>query len=385
MKTFLASISFIIVSYVQAQELPYKISNRILVVSGGGARGAWGVGVADTLVKIYGGYKAVMGVSTGSTMGPLILTQNFALLSEIYSSTTQKDIFNVNPFKVRKVKDTIKTEPRLGLAVRRLISGKKTIGETKSFRKLIDKFFKEEYYQNFKSKNLVLAVGVTNMSSGNFELQSSENNSYERMKDWIWASANQPLWMSYVKMDGSDYVDGGLRQVVPLEDAVKFSLKNNIDTIDVIINNSFDPIDKAWNADKDSWLMGLVRVLDVYGLGTHQYSLRVGKLIADLSSCQDNSNIRQASVPTENGKNIVINFYFMPPSLAVTYRDELAFDKQKMKQLLIEGKKYFAPIDDLPSEPSLARRTAKSLKKPYNTNMMQFNISKTIIEQQKFE
>lgn len=385
MKTFLVSLSFIIVSYVQSQELPYKISNRILVVSGGGARGAWGVGVADTLVKIYGGYKAVMGVSTGSTMGPLILTQNFDLLSDIYSSTTQKDIFNVNPFKVRKVKDTIKTEPRLGLAVFRLVTGKKTIGETKNFRKLIDKFFKEEYYKNLKEKNLVLAVGVTNMSSGNFELHSSENNSYDRMKDWIWASANQPLWMSYVKMDGSDYVDGGLRQVVPLEDAVKFSLKNNIDTIDVIINNSFDPIAKAWNPEKDAWLLGLVRVLGVYGLGTHQYSLRVGKLVADLSSCQDNSDIKQTNISSLNGKDIVINFYFMPSSLAVTYRDELAFDKTKMRQLLLEGKKYFSPVGDLPLEPSLARRTSKALKKPYNPNMMQFIVNKSIVENQKFE
>ncbi|TAE62181.1 MAG: patatin-like phospholipase family protein, partial [Bacteroidetes bacterium] len=342
-------------------------------------------GVADTLVKIYGGYKAVMGVSTGSTMGPLILTQNFDLLSDIYSSTTQKDIFNVNPFKVRKVKDTIKTEPRLGLAVFRLVTGKKTIGETKNFRKLIDKFFKEEYYKNLKEKNLVLAVGVTNMSSGNFELHSSENNSYDRMKDWIWASANQPLWMSYVKMDGSDYVDGGLRQVVPLEDAVKFSLKNNIDTIDVIINNSFDPIAKAWNPEKDAWLLGLVRVLGVYGLGTHQYSLRVGKLVADLSSCQDNSDIKQTNISSLNGKDIVINFYFMPSSLAVTYRDELAFDKTKMRQLLLEGKKYFSPVGDLPLEPSLARRTSKALKKPYNPNMMQFIVNKSIVENQKFE
>lgn len=372
MKTINLSLLLFISVCVSAQDLPYKIGNKILVVSGGGARGAWGVGVVDTLVKSRGGYKAVLGVSTGSTMGPLVLLQQFDLLTEIYTSTTQKDIFNKNPFKVKIQGDTVKTTPRLGMALRRLACGKATIGETKNFKKLIDKFFTKKHFDELRSRGLLLGVGVTNMTSGNFELKTSANNDYERMKNWIWASANQPLWMSYVHMDGSDYVDGGLRQVVPFEDAVRYAIDYDIDSIDVIINNSYDPILKGWEAKKDSWLAGLVRVLGVYGLGTHQYSLRVGKLLADINSCQDASqNTQSGNVQGNDGRNIHVIFYFMPDELAATYRDELGFDKNRMKALLLEGKKYFKPTNDLPS----TNARMESSTKPAKKGMMEFNVT----------
>ena len=374
---FLCLIFIVNFNTISAQNLPYNVGNKLLVVSGGGARGAWGVGLIDTLVKMHGGYKVVMGVSTGSTMAPLILLQKFDKLTHIYTSVSQKDIFNINPFKVKVIKDTVKTEPRLGLAAWRLIWGKKTIGETKNFRKLIDKFFIEEDFNTIKKYNLEMGVGVTNMQTGMFELKLIKDNSYNRMKDWIWASANQPLWMSYVNIDGADYVDGGVRKVIPFEDAIKYSIDNQIDTIDVVVNNSFDPLVKGWKANKGSWFNGLVRVLEIYGVGTHQNSIQMGEILGKLYNCQVNSDIRTGTVTNIKGKDIIINIYFMPHELADTYRDDLGFDKSRMKAILEKGKRFFIQSKD---EGRVKLKSTSRAEIQANPNIKSFRISSDILQ-----
>src|ERR1700744_2503174 len=80
---------------------------RILVCGGGGARGAWGAGYAKYLDSTlrsknagFKGYNNVYGTSTGSLMAPLILLSDFGKLKTVYTTTNQKRIFNVNPFKL---------------------------------------------------------------------------------------------------------------------------------------------------------------------------------------------------------------------------------------------------------------------------------------------
>ena len=128
--------------------------NRVLVISGGGARGAWGVGVCKALLEKHHGYKAVYGTSTGSLMVPMILLQNIERLEYNYTNVTQKSIFSCNPFKVKKEPVlidgapaidsltntklfTMKTDIKPLNAVWRLIQGKPSLGESYNLKKLI--------------------------------------------------------------------------------------------------------------------------------------------------------------------------------------------------------------------------------------------------------
>ena len=53
-------------------------ANRVLVISGGGARGAWGGGVAKQFVIDSGRhYKCIVGTSSGSLLAPLVAMENF--------------------------------------------------------------------------------------------------------------------------------------------------------------------------------------------------------------------------------------------------------------------------------------------------------------------
>ncbi len=74
-------------------------NDRIAVISGGGAYGAWGAGLSERLYNIRlnnrkqfgdnpsvckncGDYRIVIGTSTGSLMAPLILVNRYADLRE---------------------------------------------------------------------------------------------------------------------------------------------------------------------------------------------------------------------------------------------------------------------------------------------------------------
>ena len=140
-----------------------KPENRVLVISGGGARGAWGVGVCKALLERYDGYRAVYGTSTGSLMAPMVLLQDIEKLEYNYTHVTQKDIFSLNPFKVKKEPVlidgaqaidsltgwelyTMRTEIKSFNAIWRLLWGKPSLGKSENLRKLIkSQFSKEEY------------------------------------------------------------------------------------------------------------------------------------------------------------------------------------------------------------------------------------------------
>lgn len=73
--------------------------NRILVVGGGGARGAWGAGMVKGLInQNKESYKLIVGTSTGALMSPLIALNKFDTLKYAYTNIKTRDIFKLNPF-----------------------------------------------------------------------------------------------------------------------------------------------------------------------------------------------------------------------------------------------------------------------------------------------
>ncbi len=318
-----------------------KPGNRVLVVSGGGARGAWGVGVARSLYQSEGGYKAVFGTSTGSLMAPMILLQQFDSLESYYTRVTQKDIFSKNPFKVKTVNGVVTTELKGFNAFWRLLWNKPTLGETENLRTLIKKCFRPEDFQTLKSRSasdgLSLHVAVTNMANGNSEVKTSDEiTGYDEMVDWIWASSNQPVFMSYTVMNGTPYVDGGLREIVPLRAAIVYAIKHRIDTVDVIINDSWEPQDKQWSVEKNKGYFkgGLMRVLDVYNANTLYYDLRSAALMAELHD----ERVQAGQAPGSSGLTVIV--YSMPDDVANQYKDELGFDRVKMAEFVKKGKAF---------------------------------------------
>ena len=77
---------------------------RALVISGGGSKGAFAGGIAQFLLQdCQREYDIFIGTSTGSLLIPLLSIGEISRLKSIYTSVTQKDIFSVNPFIIKKL------------------------------------------------------------------------------------------------------------------------------------------------------------------------------------------------------------------------------------------------------------------------------------------
>ena len=279
-----------------------------VVISGGGAFGAWGVGVAQGLSKGKNPrqYSLGVGTSTGSLMGPLVLLQDFDTLIDAYTSVTQSDIFNVNPFKKNGKLKAFNF-------IKRIIGGKATVGETANLRKTIERFFPEDDFKKLKAQDLEFAAATVSMVNGQTHYKSTNDYQYQDMVDWMWCSANQPVFMSLVKKDNDYWADGGLKQLLP----VKYALQKRAKIIDIIIHNTTDfGSNKPW--EPKGILASLEQTIAIFTKGVGFTNVIEAELSVDADP---------------ELKDTILNFYYMADGLREMLPNDLVFDSSIMKKL----------------------------------------------------
>jgi predicted acylesterase/phospholipase RssA len=311
-------------------------TKNLLVVSGGGARGAWGVGLANYLDETGKRYHAVVGTSTGSLMAPFILLRQFDELNRAYTSVRQRDIFNVNPFRadggIRPLN-----------ALWRLLTGAETLGESEPLRGLIGRFMSWADYAQIRAAGLDFAVAVANHRTHRVEYRfASRVPDYKEMVNWMWASANEPVFMSLFKTPNPDgttdyWVDGGVRENVPVVQGLKLALADPAyEAVDVIVNNlpvSDDPTARWPPNGKVTILNSLFRTLLTYRNGVRDANVRLGRLMNRLGEIAD------PALTTETAERpLTLTFYFMPDRLYRLIANELLFDPATMTTLLNAGR-----------------------------------------------
>jgi NTE family protein len=358
--------------------------HKVLIVSGGGARGAWGVGVVEHLLQTSGGYNAVFGTSTGSLTAPLtLLIQDTAKMAYIYTHVTQANIFNVNPFNTKETyvngQPSVTTSMRAWNAIFRLLFGKESLGETKPLLKLIQQNFSQARFDSIKNYyHLHLNVAVTNMVSGHAQIKSSDDCTYSDMCDWIWASANEPVWMSFVHKNDSIYSDGGVIEVIPVVEGLNYAFQKGMDTVDVIINNSSQGVANNWTTKGSGWLNGLERTVDIMPTSISNDDASIAVLMTQLHDAGKQAEIgnNQTTVDNRNdkksNKKVVLRIYTMPDSIAANYRDELGFFPDAMNILLNLGR-HHTPVPEVYSiDNNTFKESTKYLKRHFKYEMKKY-------------
>ncbi|MCB0616889.1 MAG: patatin-like phospholipase family protein, partial [Phaeodactylibacter sp.] len=255
--------------------------DRVLVISGGGARGAWGGGLAQALHDSGKDYRAVIGTSTGSLLAPMVVIDSFSRLEEAYTHVTHKDIFNVRPFYTKGRK---KGQVRGFNAFWRIITGRKTLGESKRLRKTIMTYFTEAEFNAITQSpdSLEVIATIVNLQADSVEYKSSRDFGYEQMVDWIWASANQPVFMSLYKFRDEQgerdyYADGGVKENVPIRQAIMKAREIGASEIDVIIHSTdrpqLDPMQKL------RVLKLLARTIDLFSTEVRENDVDIARLL----------------------------------------------------------------------------------------------------------
>lgn len=208
---------------------------RVLVISGGGSKAAFGGGVAEYLMsECKKEYDLYIGTSVGSLLVPLLSIGKIDELKHIFSSVKQTDIFNTCPFIIYKNNGINMTQiNHLGI-IKSLLRGKKSFGETLNLRKLIQKSITENDFERMLKNKPEILITVSNLTTNTIEYKSLKDCTYSDFCDWVWASSNLVPFMSLVTKNGYEYGDGGMGNIVPIYEA----LKRGACEIDIILLNT---------------------------------------------------------------------------------------------------------------------------------------------------
>lgn len=286
---------------------------RALVISGGGSKGAFAGGVAQYLIQeAKNDYDIFVGTSTGSLLISHLAIGKIDKIKEIYSNVNQKSIFNNCPFTIKRKHGADIISMNHWNILKSFLRGKKTFGESENLRKLIRNAVTVEEFNDLKASTKDIVVTVSNLSLNQVEYKSINDCTYDEFVDWIWISANYTPFMSLVRKNGSEYADGGLGSLVPIEEAI---LRGATEIDVVVLHTEVNYYNRMPSRNPFELITNMLGfVLD----RIENQNIRVGKLVA-------------------NQKNAIINLYYTPTILTT---NSLIFNKEKMTHWWKRGYLY---------------------------------------------
>ncbi len=187
------------------------MKKNALVVSGGGAKGSFAVGVIEELSKPEHDIKfdICAGTSTGSLIVPLVAINEIELLKYLYTTVRNEDIIiERNPIEILT---------------------KDAIYDTRPLWSLINSFINQERYQRILDSSVELYLTTVNLQNGEITYWNQHNSGPDgdpldrrTFMRAVMASASMPVLMPPFKVikDGDQHVDGGVRELAPLKIAI---------------------------------------------------------------------------------------------------------------------------------------------------------------------
>jgi len=288
---------------------------KALIISGGGAKGAFGGGIADYLIRgKKQDYDIFVGTSAGSLLVPLLAAGEVQKLKELFTSVTQKDVFKKNPFIIRKTGKIFSTKINHLNTIKMFLRKKKTFGDSSNLRNFIEKNFSKQVYSKLKAGKKEVIVTVCNLTDYSTEYKSIHDCSYDDFCDWMWISSNFVPFMSLVIKNGHEYADGGFGDYLPIHPAMDLGAKK-IDAIflrpeKININNlrARDPFDVLLRA------FGFM----MYKIGSDDI------LISQLAASRNNATIDVYHAPRVLTDNA---FVFDPETMTAWWNEAYEYAK----------------------------------------------------------
>lgn len=276
---------------------------KSLVISGGGAKGAWTVGVLKHLIlEKNTTYDAFFGVSVGAL--------NVSCLS-MFPKEQEKEGYeyllnlwlNLNTSNIHK---------------RWFPFGKLHSLWLKSLynsNPLINLVHSKLDLNRVRSSGRTVSVGAVSLTSGKYKNFTQDDDCFV---DGVLASSSFPSGLKPIEINGELYSDGGIQHITPLNDAIK----NSSDEIDHII---CAPPRTTSSYDINS---------STPGLAMRAISLMSDEIIsADLDKAELHNKIALLN-PSHNKRHVKINTFRPTEDLPI---DSLDFDPGKIKTLIEAG------------------------------------------------
>lgn len=172
------------------------MSRLAIVLSGGGAKGAFQVGVLDALINKHGVKPAIaVGTSTGAIQALGVAQNDIDGLLQVWLGIKGNgDIYR----------------DRGGIAGS-IILGEKALYNTTPLRNLLKAFAKPD---RLAASTVDLRLGIVSLQSGEFR---TIDKTVSGIFNWVYASCAMPVYFDPLETsDKQQWVDGGVRDVTPL-------------------------------------------------------------------------------------------------------------------------------------------------------------------------
>ncbi len=191
-----------------------------LVISGGGSKGAFAVGVLKYLFEKETGieFEIISGTSTGGLIAPLAAIKDIESLERIYTTNSTEDLLLKGDIGDR-------------------VLNHNSLFSVKPFIRLARQEFPASAYERLISSGVEIFVSTVCLQTKrlvyftNSNLQGSDEYDviqvadHDEMLRAVIASAEQPVFMPPIEIRSSDteprqYVDGGVREYAPIQVAI---------------------------------------------------------------------------------------------------------------------------------------------------------------------
>lgn len=332
-----------------------------LVISGGGSKGAFAVGVVKHIFENRPEIKfdVVCGTSTGALMTPLIATKELALMEEIYTTKSTPDIVDTT---------------RVG---KRFLQGANSIFDGEPLVRLAQQTYTQARYDEILQSGTDIFINTVCLQTQKLVVFSNKDmplagQDYEVIKiadreeliRAIIASASQPFFMSPINIRTTDaiprqYVDGGIREYL----SIQLAIDNGATDIYAV---ALSPKDQAPDNVKQSSLIDILKLsVDIFSTDVGVSDIKIPqiynqglKYIDEVKTKMKNEGMSDAQIenlftinednPFQNKKHINIHI-IRPDKKLKGGMGGLEFVPADMMEMKIIGeetaRKYFEDLD----------------------------------------
>lgn len=241
---------------ISTKDLSY---NTALVLGGGGARGAYQIGVWQALEELDIPLTIITGTSVGALNGALILQDDFEAAKNMWEKIDTQKILSF-PVTATSADTLSGMVSQIGSFTVNAIQSNGV--STLPLRNLIKETFSQKKMQEVTSDFYIVTTELPGLQEKNIHFNTCQS---DRWQSWLLASASFFPAMTATQIDGKYYVDGGYRNNIPVDVALQNGATECI-VVDVKGPGITKPIKIPATTTmlnlQTSWSMGAVLLFD---------------------------------------------------------------------------------------------------------------------------
>lgn len=196
-----------------------------IVLEGGGAKGAYQIGVWKALKESGVKIKGIAGVSVGALNGTLMCMDDVKLAEDIWTNISYSQVMDVDDEDMEHLLHHNLLQLNLAkvtkTGAKAVISGGIDITPLK---KLIEKYVDETKVKESEIELIMGTLSLSELKGKEIEAKMLEEG---ELKDYLIASASLPVFKQE-KLQGKTYLDGGMVNNVPIDMLIKREYKDII-------------------------------------------------------------------------------------------------------------------------------------------------------------